>query len=194
MWHEKKMCLSVSAYIIIYIHIDILYIHSKVTMNVYIYIYNYIWIIGACYCEAFLLPLHNRLLITCLEGRNLGAASCFGPWYLACQSLEWCNTSARCSFPRSKKGGDIGDSSYQETDVMYLGFCLGSSYLCFLRMRIQNLRNVEDSESHSRNISNYFRSLRPRNVCPELREPKGTLPFWSSFMTLHQAHCWRHHM
>lgn len=42
-----------------------------------------------------------------------------------------------------KKRGDIGDSSYQETDVMYLGFCLGISYLCFLRMRIQHLRNVE---------------------------------------------------
>ena len=44
------------------------------------------------------------------------------------------------------------------------------------------------------NISNCFGSLRPRNVYRELREPKGTLPFWSSFMTLHQAHCWRDHM
>lgn len=126
----------------IYIHIDILYIHSKVTTNVYIYTHNYIWIIGTCYCEAILLPLHNRLLITCLGGRNLGAASCFGPWYLACQSLEWCNTSARCSFPRSpEKRGDIGDSSYQETDVMYLGFCLGIYY--FLSVFLEN----EDSKS-----------------------------------------------
>ena len=92
--------------------------------------------------ESWSRSYHHRIRFSC-GGRNLGAASCFGPWYLTCQSLEWCNTSARCSFPRSpEKRGDIGDSSYQETDVMYLGFCSGISYLCFLRMRIQNLRKI----------------------------------------------------
>ena len=91
----------------------------------------------------------------------------------------------------------IGDSCYQETDVIW-GFCFSSLFCVFLENEesksLKCWRFWKPLKEHVQLLSIFTSQPFEPECLSRTAKTKGILRFWSSFTTLHQAHCWRDHM